>query len=259
MPCGIDKYNSYRKYGETLLVTQTSNFGVFRAGHVVRVGQHQPPSVSQRSAERLGRSAVAQVQRDLLDQLLPALRRVRVARDAQVQITPGVKFAGYTIDILHHADDGATVGLNCSLHRQHRHRLARQRVSDTGSFLRRAAFARHELSHPAQLVGVCAGRDGQHRAAQRDLTTTTTRRSGHQPSPATADSAQAAEVTTYQIGTVYKGQKFTLDADMLSHPLPEQLLLTIDLTSRRLDLGDTIYYLQPSSITQGWSLKAPWS
>jgi iron complex outermembrane recepter protein len=31
-PCAIDKLNSYRKYGETSTISQTSKFGVFRAG-----------------------------------------------------------------------------------------------------------------------------------------------------------------------------------------------------------------------------------
>ena len=32
LPCGIDKYNSYRKYGETGLGTQSLSLGIFRAG-----------------------------------------------------------------------------------------------------------------------------------------------------------------------------------------------------------------------------------
>jgi iron complex outermembrane receptor protein len=34
LPCGIDKYNSYRKYGETAVMTQTSKLG-HPAGRVV--------------------------------------------------------------------------------------------------------------------------------------------------------------------------------------------------------------------------------
>ncbi len=35
MPCGVDKYNSYRKYGETALVSQTSQVGRSPRRHVV--------------------------------------------------------------------------------------------------------------------------------------------------------------------------------------------------------------------------------
>ena len=47
LPCGIDKYNSYRKYGETLQISQTSKLGVFRTGlwyEWARTNRHQYPS-----------------------------------------------------------------------------------------------------------------------------------------------------------------------------------------------------------------------
>ena len=76
MPCGVDKYNSYRKYGETFKLSQVSQLRHPARRHVVRVGQHQPPPVPLRPAQRLGRPAAAQLRREVLDQLLPALRRV---------------------------------------------------------------------------------------------------------------------------------------------------------------------------------------
>ena len=46
-PCAVDKYNSYRKYGETSAVSQTSKFGVFRTGfwyEWANTNRHQFPS-----------------------------------------------------------------------------------------------------------------------------------------------------------------------------------------------------------------------
>ncbi len=115
IPCGIDKYNSYRKYGETLLFTQTSNLGVLRTGlwyEWAKTNRHQYPSDPVN-----GRA----------DQALPKFNEQFWTNSYQpyaeyefhlfhgLNITPGVKFAGYTIEVRHHADDGATVGeLGCA-------------------------------------------------------------------------------------------------------------------------------------------------
>ena len=47
LPCAVDKYNSYRKYGETSSLSQVSKFGIFRAGmwyEWARTNRHQYPT-----------------------------------------------------------------------------------------------------------------------------------------------------------------------------------------------------------------------
>jgi iron complex outermembrane receptor protein len=47
LPCGVDKYNSYRKYGETSTLSQVSKFGILRAGlwyEWAATNRHQFPS-----------------------------------------------------------------------------------------------------------------------------------------------------------------------------------------------------------------------
>ena len=47
LPCGVDKYNSYRKYGETSQLSQVSKFGIFRAGmwyEWANTNRHQYPT-----------------------------------------------------------------------------------------------------------------------------------------------------------------------------------------------------------------------
>ena len=79
LPCAIDKLNSYRKYGETSTVSQSSKYGIFRTGIWYEWSTAQPLSDSLRSHHPL-RPASAQVPRELLDQLLQPLCRIRVAR-----------------------------------------------------------------------------------------------------------------------------------------------------------------------------------
>ncbi|MGD0887678.1 MAG: TonB-dependent receptor [Acidobacteriaceae bacterium] len=110
LPCGIDKYNSYRKYGETLNVNQTSKLGILRAGvwyEWARTNRHQYPS------DPLNGWA---------DQPLPKFAEQFWTNSYQpfveyefhplkkLSITPGVKFAYYTISTKQFADDGATIG-----------------------------------------------------------------------------------------------------------------------------------------------------
>ncbi len=76
--CGIDKLNSYRKYGDITTVSQVSKYGIFRTGlwyewattsrHQIPAGPHHPRG-----------HRAAELQREFLHQQLPAVRRVRVA------------------------------------------------------------------------------------------------------------------------------------------------------------------------------------
>ena len=111
----MDKYNSYRKYGETSVLTQTSKLGVFRGGvwyEWARTDRHQYPSDPLNGwadqpltnfAEQFWTNSY-QPYFEYEFHVLPKLN-----------ITAGTKFAAYTFDILHHADDGKTVGNLCVL------------------------------------------------------------------------------------------------------------------------------------------------
>ena len=109
-PCGVDKYNSYRKYGEISELTQVSKFGILHAGawyEWANTNRHQYPS------DPLNNWA---------DQALPNFAEKFVTNSYQpyieydfhathrLDITPGVKFAYYTISTQQFADDGKTIG-----------------------------------------------------------------------------------------------------------------------------------------------------
>jgi iron complex outermembrane recepter protein len=110
LPCGVDKYNSYRKYGEISELSNVSRYGVFRTGmwyEWANTNRHQYPSDPTSG---------------WTDQALPNFAEKFVTNSYQpfaeyqwhvtnrLDLTPGVKFAYYTIGTQQWADDGKTIG-----------------------------------------------------------------------------------------------------------------------------------------------------
>jgi iron complex outermembrane receptor protein len=108
--CGVDKYNSYRTYGETSQLSQVSKFGILRAGmwySWANTNRHQYP------ADPLNNWA---------DAVLPNFKETFVSDSYQpfaeyefhptskLFITPGVKFSYYTIGTKQFADNGGKIG-----------------------------------------------------------------------------------------------------------------------------------------------------
>jgi iron complex outermembrane receptor protein len=248
LPCGIDKYNSYRKYGETLLLTQTSKLGVFRAGlwyEWARTNRHQYPS---------------DPINDWADQPLPKFNETFWTNSYQpyaeyefhptpkFNITLGTKFAAYTIDVLHHADDGATVGeLTCTSTTA----ACSATITDTGTFT--AWLPSLDFNFRIQpnwsVYAQAATGSIVPPSAVYDYNQTAASASAAVPQLSTPPKQQKS--TTYQAGTVYKGNKITLDADAYSIRFQNSYSSTIDNIAGDVDLGDTVFYLQPSSVTQG--------
>lgn len=249
LPCGIDKYNSYRKYGETSTITQTSGFGVFRAGmwyEWAETNRHQYPS------DPLNNWA---------DQPLPKFNESFWTNSYQpfaeyefhvtpkLNITPGGKLAYYTFDILHHADDGATVGeLSCYPNTT---AACSATITNTGSFL--ALLPSFDINYRAMpnwaVYAQVATGSVVPPSATYDYLQTVESSTSTLPTLATPPKQQ--KNTTYQVGSVYKGQRITLDADAYYIRFQSGFSSTIDNTAGDPDFGDTIYYLQPSSISQG--------
>jgi iron complex outermembrane recepter protein len=253
LPCGIDKYNSYRKYGETLAISQTSNFGVFRTGlwyEWADTNRHQYPS------DPLNNWA---------DQPLPKFNESYWTNSYQpyaeyefhvtprFNITPGTKFAAYTINVLHHADDGSTVGpLTCTSTTA----ACSATVTNTGSFT--AWLPSLDLNYRLRPNWSIYAQVGTGSivppSAVYDYNQTSASASAAVPQLTTPPKQQRS--TTYQAGTVYKGQKITLDADAYRTRFQNSYSSTIDNIAGDPDLGDTIFYLQPSSITQGMEFES---
>ena len=112
LPCAVDKYNSYRKYGEVSRISQVSRFGIFNAGmwyEWANTNRHQYPT------DPLN---------NWTDQILPNFSEKFVTNsyqpfaEFQWHVTPrpqhhflGVKFAYYTVGTQQFAGTtGKTIG-----------------------------------------------------------------------------------------------------------------------------------------------------
>ncbi len=248
LPCGIDKYNSYRKYGETAQLSQTSRFGTLRAGmwyEWADTNRHQYPS------DPLNNWA---------DQPLPKFNESFWTNSYQpfaeyefhatpkFNITLGTKFAAYTIDVLHRGDDGSTVGeLTCTSITA----ACPATLTNSGSFtawLPSIDFNYRVMPNWAVYAQAATGSIVPPSAVY-DYNQTAASASAAVPQLATPPKQQKS--TTYQIGTVFKGQRVTIDADGYRIRFQNSYSSTVDNISGDVDDGDTIFYLQPSSITQG--------
>jgi iron complex outermembrane recepter protein len=243
LPCAVDKYNSYRKYGETAVLSQTSHFGIFRAGmwyEWARTNRHQYPS------DPLN---------NWTDQPLPNFNEEFWTNSYQpyaeyefhptpkLNITAGTKFAAYTFDVLHHADNGKTVGeLSCYPNTT---AACSATVTDTGSFTAwLPSLDFNYRLHPnwsVYLQGSTGSIVPPSSVYDYSHTPTTVN-----PTPGLQTPPKQQKSTTYQAGTVMKLQRFTLDADVYHIRFDNSYSSLIDPTT-----SETVNYLQPSSVTQG--------
>jgi iron complex outermembrane receptor protein len=241
-PCAVDKYNSYRKYGETSVLTQTSQLGVFRTGmwyEWARTNRHQYPS------DPLNGWA---------DQPLPNFNEEYWTNSFQpyaeyefhatpkLNITAGTKFAYYTYDVLHHADDGKTVGpLTCASLTA----ACSATATDTGTFgtwLPSLDFNyRLQSNWSVYLQGSTGSIVPPSSVYDFSHTPTTV-----DPTPGLKTPPKQQKSTTYQAGTVFKANRFTVDADAYHVRFQNSYSSLIDPTT-----SETVNYLQPSSVTQG--------
>jgi iron complex outermembrane receptor protein len=241
-PCAVDKYNSYRKYGETAVLSQTSKLGVLRTGmwyEWARTDRHQYPS------DPLNGFA---------DQPLPNFAEQFWTNSYQpyveyefhatpkFNITAGTKFAYYTFDVLHHADNGKTVGpLTCASTTT----ACTATAEDNGSFYAtlpsldfnyrlRSDWAIYAQASTGSIVPPSSVYDFSHTPTAVD------------PTPGLLTPPKQQKSTTYQAGTVLKLQRFTLDADGYRTRFQNSYSSLIDPTT-----SETVNFLQPSSVTQG--------
>jgi iron complex outermembrane receptor protein len=241
-PCAVDKYNSYRKYGETAVLSQTSKFGVLRTGmwyEWARTDRHQYPTDPLTG---------------FTDQPLPNFAEQFWTNSYQpyveyefhvtptLNVTAGTKFAYYTFDVLHHADDGKTVGpLTCASTTA----ACTATAEDTGSFYAtlpsldfnyrvRSDWSIYAQASTGSIVPPSSVYDFSH-------TPTTL-----VPNPGLLTPPKQQKSTTYQAGTVLKLQRFTLDADAYHTRFQNSYSSLIDPTT-----SETVNYLQPSSVTKG--------
>jgi iron complex outermembrane receptor protein len=232
--CGVDKYNSYRKYGETGVLTQVSKIGIFRAGmwyEWANTNRHQFP---------------ADPLQNWLDAPLPNFSETFVTNSYQpfaeyqfnathkLVITPGVKFAYYTIGTKQYADNGGKIGgLGTN--------NPASFIANGGSYFATlpSVSANYRIKNDWSVYGQYATGSVVPPSATFDYTQSAS-------GIPVATLPQQQKNTTYQAGTVLKLKKTTLDIDYYHIHFDNSYS-----SFTPLDTGEPVYFAQPPSVTQG--------
>jgi iron complex outermembrane receptor protein len=244
LPCGVDKYNSYRKYGETSQISQVSNFGIFRAGmwyEWAATNRHQFPS------DPLNKWA-NQLLSNFNEQFWTNSYQPYAEYDFHVthkfDVTLGTKYAYYTIHTKQFADNGKTIG-----------NLGTGSTPGTGD---PNAFITNSGTYSAWLPSI----DGNYKLRSNWSVYAQASTGSVVPPSKVFDFTQGPNgtpvrtlpkqqrSTTYQTGTVVKLKNVTFDADFYHTRFQNSYSSTLDST------GEPVYFLQPSSITKGFEAES---
>jgi iron complex outermembrane recepter protein len=237
-PCAVDKLNSYRKYGETSTVSQTSRYGVFRAGmwyEWATSNRYQIPSDPITRTD----DAVPNFHENYWTNSYNPFVEYEWHATKKLTVTVGEKYAYYTLDFKQYADNGKVVGnlggapftassggfgANLPL------AAANYRLTSFWSVY--GQFGKGDEIPPTSVFDVSGG--------GKEISKL--------PSPQTT--------TSYQGGTVVKLSRITFDADYYAVKFQNNYisLAVANPNNPAYDLNE--YYLGPDSITQGFEAEA---
>ena len=243
IPCGVDKYNSYRKYGETSEITQVSKFGILRTGmwyEWARTNRHQYPTDP---ANNWADQTFPNFAEQFWNNSFQPFAEYQFHVTSKLNITPGAKFAYNTISTKQYADNGKTIGL----------------LAPSLATADPKAFISNSGNYSAWLPSI----DGNYRirsnwSAYGQLSTGTIvppsnvydynqTVSAANPNPHIATAPKQQRSTTYQFGSVVKLKRLTLDADYYHIRFQNSYSSFTDQTTDTQN-----FYLQPASITKGF-------
>jgi iron complex outermembrane receptor protein len=238
LPCGVDKYNSYRKYGETSTLSQVSKFGILRVGmwyEWADTNRHQFPSDP---LNNWADQALSNFNESFWTNSYQPYAEYQFYVTKSFNITAGTKFSHYDIDTKQFADNGKTIGgLGTN-------------NPDT--------FITNSGSYSAWLPSI----DANYRLRNNWSVYGQVSTGSVVPPSKVFDYAQGPSgipvktlpkqqrSTTYQTGTVLKLKRVTFDADFYHIRFQNSYSSTLDPT------GEPIYFLQPSSVTKGFEAES---
>jgi iron complex outermembrane receptor protein len=221
----VDKLNSYRKYGDIIPVTQTSKYGIFRTGlwyEWAKTDRFQTPSDPRTWAD----AALPNFHEKFNTTSVQPYAEYEFHPARNLSVTPGAKFVYYNFDLTQFADNGKTVGsLNGQPYIQHSASFNTwQPTFDVNYKLRYnwsayAQFASGSEIPPSNVFDV--------------------------KNAAVAVLPKPTKNRTYQIGTVWKSGRLTLDLDAYHINFENGYSTTPDPS------GEPIYYLTGTSTTKG--------
>jgi iron complex outermembrane receptor protein len=235
-PCAVDKYNSYRKYGETSAFSQTSRFGVFRTGlwyEWARTNRHQTPS----NPFTLADDPLPNFSEEYWTNSYQPYGEYEWHITNKLSATAGVKFAYYTMDFKQLADNGGKIGsINPITHQPftsvdnsvNYHSWlpsldANYRLRTNWSIYGQASTG--SVVPPTSVFDVAGGVVAV------------------PPKPQTS--------TTYQTGTVLKLKRIAFDADYYHIRFQNGYSSVTDNNPDDAQFGESINFITPSSITKG--------
>jgi iron complex outermembrane recepter protein len=236
--CAIDKLNSYRKYGETSTISQTSKYGVFRAGlwyEWATSNRFQIPSDPLTGIDQ----AVPNFHENYWTNSYNPFVEYEWHATKKLTVIVGDKYAIYTLNFKQYADNGKVVG-NLG---------GAPFTTSSGTFGSNlpSASASYRLTSNWSAYGQFSKGDEIPPTSVFDVT------GGGQevsklPSPQTT--------SAYQGGTVLKLNRLTLDADYYTVKFQNNYIsfAVTNPNNPAFDLNE--YYLGPDSITKGFEAEA---
>jgi iron complex outermembrane receptor protein len=232
--CGVDKYNSYRTYGETSQLSQASRFGVLRAGMWYawsNTNRHQYPADP---LQHWLDAPLPNFKENFVQDSYQPFAEYEYHVTSKLSVTPGVKFSYFTIATKQYADNGGKIG--------------GLGTNNPASFITNGG------SYFATLPSVAGNyRIQKNWSAYAQYATGTI-----DPPSSTFDFTQSAtgtpvsilpkqqKNTTYQAGTVLKLKYVTLDADYFHIHFDSGYS-----SFTPLDTDEPVYFPTPPSVTQG--------
>ena len=107
--CGVDKLNSYRKYGDITTVSQVSKFGIFRTGlwyEWATTSRHQIPQdpISKQD------NPLPNFNEKFYTNSYQPFAEYEWHPTLKLTVTGGAKFSRYTFDLTQNSDNGGAVG-----------------------------------------------------------------------------------------------------------------------------------------------------
>ncbi|MFC5862726.1 TonB-dependent receptor [Acidicapsa dinghuensis] len=239
LPCAVDKLNSYRKYGETSTVSQSSKYGIFRAGvwyEWSKSNRYQIPSDPLTGYDQ----PVPNFHEYYWINNYNPFAEYEWHATPKLTVTAGFKYAYYTFALQQFADDGKVVGALPN---------GATSVSTERGFGASlpSASANYRLTNNWSVYGDFGKGDEIPPSSLWDV-------AGGGPEVGTVGSPMMT--TTYQGGTVAKYNRFTFDADVFRVKFQNNYvsLAVTNPNNPAYDLNE--YYLGPDSTTLGFEAEA---
>jgi iron complex outermembrane recepter protein len=236
-PCAVDKLNSYRKYGETSTISQTSKFGVLRVGmwyEWATSNRYQIPSDPITHTD----DSVPNFHENYWTNSYNPFIEYEWHATKKLTITAGDKYAYYTLDFKQYADNGKVVGP-----------LPTPFITSSGGFGSNlpSASANYRLTNYWSVYGQFSKGDEIPPTSVFDVAG-----GGQEVSKLPSPQLTSA----YQGGTVIKLNRITFDADYYTVKFQNNYIsnAVANPSNPAYDLNE--YYLGPDSITRGFEAEA---